>query len=308
MLASDFAGPIEEAFEVGETAQYVLDGKYERVALQFPDELVPHATAVHAALGRLLPSSVSLYVLADCTFDGSQLDYVAAQHVDAQLLVHYGGAQLDVSGPIASRLVFPHRRADARALADALADALEPAGGEAARLALLDTAEHLLVIYQLGYAHAMPALDAAMRARAPGRVTVATVARDFGSASAECAAEEAADGAAAGSGEVLVIEGFRAQLPAGLALSGCALVYVGEEDAPLDAIVLAHCAARTVAPRATPAAGDGAAGDGPSAGAAEGATTTLPELPVLLLDPAAAPPSVRRLLLSSARRLSGRGT
>ena len=108
-------------------------------------------------------------MLADCTFDGSQLDYVAAQHVDAQLLVHYGGAQLDVSGPIASRLVFPHRRADVLALADALVSALEPDGGEAARRELLDAAAHLLVLYQLGYAHAMPTLDAEMRARAPGR-------------------------------------------------------------------------------------------------------------------------------------------
>lgn len=282
---------VEAAFEVAETAACVLAGGHTRVALQFPDELVPHATAVHAALSARLPPSVCCYILADCTFDGSQLDYVAAQHVDAQLLVHYGGAQLDVSGPIPARLVFPRRPLDVAALAAAVVAALDaPAGSEADALG---GASHVAVLYQLCYAHAMLALDAALRARAPGRASVARVLRDFGAAD-EPAAEEGAPAAAPAADEAppLVLEGFQLRLPAGVPLRACCVLYVGSEDGPLDAIALAHCAGRA-----------GGVGVAP-----------LPELPIALFtpaaqalpDPAAEAPRLRRLLLPTAKRLMRR--
>ncbi|KAJ1627425.1 putative diphthamide synthesis protein-domain-containing protein [Pavlovales sp. CCMP2436] len=280
--------PVDDAFEIAETAACVLAGGYARVALQFPDELVSHATAVHAALTAALPAAVTLYVLADCTFDGSQLDFVAAQHVDAQLLVHYGGAQLEVSGPIPARLVFPRRHVNVPQLAAALAAALE-----LQHAAELDGALHLAVLYELGYAHAMSALAAALATLVPGRVSIATVPRYYDAIGANPAAAPAGGGEAAVGGEELLIEGFRLRLPPTVTMRKCALVYVGEEDAPLDAIVLTSCAART------------------------GSATVpeLPELPVLLYtpappppaaEPAAAPPALRRLVLQSARRLMRR--
>lgn len=286
----DFAD-VGTAFEVAETAACVLAGGYTRVALQFPDELVVHAAAVHAALSARLPASVTCYILADCTFDGSQLDYVAAQHVDAQLLVHYGGAQLEVSGPIPARLVFPRRHLDVQALAAAIVAALDaPANGSDD---VLGGARHVAVLYQLCYAHAMSALDADLRKRAPGRAFVATVPRDFGAAEHRHEALHAdrqpgsePEAGGAGDSSLLVVEGFHLRLPTATPLAACCVLYVGGEDGPLDAIALTHCAAKA-----------GAAG-----------APQLPELPICLFEPRAnepAPP-LRRLLLPTAKRLMRR--
>ena len=132
-------------FDITATAEHICRG-FRRVALQFPDELLPHAEAVFEALQSAVAEHWSsgepvpeLFVLADTSFDGFQVDFVSAQHLGADMLVHYGPADLQAHGPMEVRFVFCRRPIDASALAAAYAASFEPT-------------RRVLVVFSLAYA------------------------------------------------------------------------------------------------------------------------------------------------------------
>ncbi|KAJ1537776.1 Diphthamide biosynthesis protein 2, partial [Nowakowskiella sp. JEL0078] len=67
---------------------------YEKVALQFPDEYLFDAPFVVSKLQKLCPEGTSFYILADTTYGSCCIDEVAAEHVSADFIVHYGRACL----------------------------------------------------------------------------------------------------------------------------------------------------------------------------------------------------------------------
>ncbi len=159
--------------DIEPTARHIARG-YTRVALQFPDELLTHAPAVLWALERALgeitpdatdasaraptdaPASSSsaptaeLFVLADTSFDGYQVDYVAAQHLCADLIVHYGPVDLESEGPIDVRFVFGARPISVPHLARAYAATFTPDA-------------RVLVVFAHAWAHAATDLAAALK-------------------------------------------------------------------------------------------------------------------------------------------------
>lgn len=60
--------PLAEAYEIEQTLDEIAKGGYNRVALQFPDELLHDAVPVYRALRNKLPLEKELYVLADTTY------------------------------------------------------------------------------------------------------------------------------------------------------------------------------------------------------------------------------------------------
>jgi len=66
----------------------------KRVALQFPDELLPSAWDVQTALKGRVGDDVELFVLADTSYGDCCVDEVAAEHVSCDLVVHFGHACL----------------------------------------------------------------------------------------------------------------------------------------------------------------------------------------------------------------------
>ena len=150
-------------FDIAATAEHICRG-FRRVALQFPDELLPHAEAVFEALQSAVAEHWSsaepapeLFVLADTSFDGFQVDFVAAQHLGADMLVHYGPADLQAHGPMEVRFVFCRRPIDASALAAAYAASFEPT-------------RRVLVVFSLAYAHASSALRRALASSHPAAI------------------------------------------------------------------------------------------------------------------------------------------
>lgn len=59
---------LEDAYEVDMTVKEILTGGYERIALQFPDELLHDAVPIFRAIRDRLPVEKELYVLADTTY------------------------------------------------------------------------------------------------------------------------------------------------------------------------------------------------------------------------------------------------
>ncbi|KDE07589.1 hypothetical protein MVLG_02055 [Microbotryum lychnidis-dioicae p1A1 Lamole] len=88
-FASEFESP-SDAYEVENTVHQIVDGGYQRIALQFPDELLHDSVQIYHLLRARLDAHIELYVLADTTYGSCCVDEVAAQHVDADLIVHYG--------------------------------------------------------------------------------------------------------------------------------------------------------------------------------------------------------------------------
>lgn len=101
-----------DIYDVKETTAWILEHQHRIVGLQFPDELLPHSIPVLQALRRALASEVvgasgksraaaevELYIMADTTYGSCCVDEVAAQHVSADAVVHYGNACLSSCAP-----------------------------------------------------------------------------------------------------------------------------------------------------------------------------------------------------------------
>jgi diphthamide biosynthesis protein 2 len=98
---------VERIYEISRTAREIHSGGYKRIALQFPDGLLSHSSRVYECLAKELQASkessenesdgrtvASLYVLADTSYSPCCVDLIAASHVEADCIVHYGQACL----------------------------------------------------------------------------------------------------------------------------------------------------------------------------------------------------------------------
>lgn len=251
------AASLHEVFEVEATADHLRALGCTRVALQFPDDLVPQAQAVHMALVEELGSqAMSMVVLADSTFDGSQVDFAAAERAGVDLIVHYGGGQLDVSGPIAVYLVFPRKPIDVAAVAAAIAAVAQDEHGQdeegsAGRV--------VAVLYEVGYAHAMDDVRRCLDEGGVAAVVVGRLRRTFPAVQEvlDGAPGVAADPAPAPGARVegFLVEGLEER--GGAVEEGAVLVWVGDEEATLDRILLTRpfAAAFCLPPQPGPGAG-----------------------------------------------------
>ncbi|GAC94944.1 predicted diphthamide biosynthesis protein [Pseudozyma hubeiensis SY62] len=146
--ASSSGRPIYYIYDVVSTAAKIRTGRFKRVALQFPDEALIDSVPVYWALKSevrkiyshdaagsdaasaststsALGSSTGLpefYILADTSYGGCCVDEVAAKHVDADLVVHYGHACLSATARMPVIYVFTKQPlADVAAAASGLA-------------------------------------------------------------------------------------------------------------------------------------------------------------------------------------------
>ncbi|KAG8906945.1 Diphthamide biosynthesis protein 2 [Tulasnella sp. 403] len=87
-------GRVEEAYEIDWTVAQLHVGNYQRIALQFPDELLHVSVPIYRAIKAKVGAKQEVYILADTTYGSCCVDEVAAQHVDADVIVHYGHACL----------------------------------------------------------------------------------------------------------------------------------------------------------------------------------------------------------------------
>lgn len=117
-------------FDIEATARFIVEQRCRRIGLQFPDELLPHATNVVRELreevaacqqtnettattdasaaatetAAAVPAAASaapalqLYILADTSYGSCCVDEVAAQHANCDLIVHFGFSCLSRSG------------------------------------------------------------------------------------------------------------------------------------------------------------------------------------------------------------------
>ncbi|KAL0901962.1 hypothetical protein ABMA27_007105 [Loxostege sticticalis] len=75
-------------FDVVETSKWISRNNFLKVCLQFPDELLSVSAQVYEEIKKRV--DVDLYILGDTSYASCCVDTVAAMHVQANAVVHYG--------------------------------------------------------------------------------------------------------------------------------------------------------------------------------------------------------------------------
>ncbi|CAI2338081.1 unnamed protein product [Caenorhabditis sp. 36 PRJEB53466] len=89
---------IHAFFEINATVEWIKNGNHRRIALQFPDALLPFSEKVTALIEGKIRAETSpeevkkTFVLADTSYRSCCVDEVAAAHADCTALVHFGEA------------------------------------------------------------------------------------------------------------------------------------------------------------------------------------------------------------------------
>ncbi|KAL8729466.1 MAG: hypothetical protein Q9166_004714 [cf. Caloplaca sp. 2 TL-2023] len=134
------AEQIHIRYEIDRTVAEIRRGRWKRIALQFPDNMLPDAPAVFETLNQRLAESQKpiendsktsenaimdttekvdsttpnyipekLYILADTSYGACCVDEIAAEHVNADVVVHYGRACLSPTARLPVIHVFTHQ-------------------------------------------------------------------------------------------------------------------------------------------------------------------------------------------------------
>uniref|UniRef100_A0A8C0GFR8 2-(3-amino-3-carboxypropyl)histidine synthase subunit 2 n=1 Tax=Chelonoidis abingdonii TaxID=106734 RepID=A0A8C0GFR8_CHEAB len=136
---------LNEFYELERAAAFVIASKFQRVALQFPDELLVDSAAVAAKMEEATGSK--MYILGDTSYGSCCVDEVAAEHVGAEAVVHYGPACLSPCRKLPVLHVFGWQPLDTERCAVAFRE-LYP-----------DPQSHVVVLSDVVYAHALGELE-----------------------------------------------------------------------------------------------------------------------------------------------------
>ena len=140
-------------YEIERTIAEIRRGKWTRVALQFPDQMLPDAPGVFEALSRRLkcghpshlpsetasdlekantvdrlsvpndqPPETRLYILADTSYGACCVDEIAAEHVNAEVVVHYGRACLSPTARLPVIYIFSTQNLEVEKVTQAFED------------------------------------------------------------------------------------------------------------------------------------------------------------------------------------------
>ncbi|KAI0350265.1 diphthamide biosynthesis protein [Trametes cingulata] len=151
---------LEETFDIARTAEEIEKGDYKRIALQFPDELLPHSVPIFRALKSRIAESRELYVLADTSYGSCCVDEVAAQHVDADALVHYGHACMSQTSRLPVIYVLGKKPIDPVHCADSFVHTLRAASDSSQK-------STVLLRYDVAYAHRADDIISELKSRLP---------------------------------------------------------------------------------------------------------------------------------------------
>ncbi|OLN96974.1 Diphthamide biosynthesis protein 2 [Colletotrichum chlorophyti] len=102
-------------YDIERTAREVKEAGWTRVALQFPDSMLRDGSRVAEALTEALGGGSGghrVYILADTSYSACCVDEIAAEHADAQVVVHYGRSCLSPTSRLPVIYVFTHHALD----------------------------------------------------------------------------------------------------------------------------------------------------------------------------------------------------
>nr|XP_060629332.1 2-(3-amino-3-carboxypropyl)histidine synthase subunit 2 [Anolis sagrei ordinatus] len=132
---------LEDFYELEKATSFVVDNGFTKVALQFPDDLLSDSGDV--AIKMEAASGAKMYILGDTSYGSCCVDEVAAEHVDAEAVVHYGPACLSPCCKLPVLHIFGRVPLDVTHCAEAFQE-LHP-----------DHQTHVVVLTEVIYSHAL---------------------------------------------------------------------------------------------------------------------------------------------------------
>jgi diphthamide biosynthesis protein 2 len=163
-------------YEIHRTGLEIRQRKLRRVALQFPDEMLPDSARVFQLLARGLrlpkvethqprvplnthgaevgesldaldlddsTEPVKLTILADTSYGACCVDEIAAEHVDAEAVVHYGRACLSPTARLPVVYVFTKRQLDLSKVVECFKETFSDRSSKVLVMADVTYAEHV---------------------------------------------------------------------------------------------------------------------------------------------------------------------
>lgn len=215
---------LESAFEIAWTASVIEERNYSRIALQFPDELLHISVPVYQAIKAKLAPTRQLYVLADTTYGSCCVDEVAAQHVEAEVVVHYGHACLSPTTRLPVLYVFGRKPVDSTDCARTLLSSRGVPSAES---------PDVFLVTQVAYAHQADVIAAELKNQLPS-INVITHAIPR-LAAPHPASSDSTSGSPAES-----YSPFMKQIP-----ENAVIFYVGSESLALNNLLLTHSTNQT---------------------------------------------------------------
>ncbi|XP_016135503.1 2-(3-amino-3-carboxypropyl)histidine synthase subunit 2 isoform X2 [Sinocyclocheilus grahami] len=216
--------------QIAETCQFITSNQFKKVALQFPDDLLPDAVRVSAEIEK--ETKAKTFILGDTSYGSCCVDEVAAEHVRADCIVHYGPSCLSPCRRLPLLYVFGKRPIDVQQCAAAFRE-LYP-----------DCQSHVILLYDVTYSHAIGDLRTLLCDIYPN-VVVSLLKTDH-SCGAELIQDSCVDTDHIDSQDDRVILKFGRQfsVKAGQSVDNYSMFYIGQEGLTLTNFMMTwnHCA------------------------------------------------------------------
>ncbi|CAK7222089.1 Diphthamide biosynthesis protein 2 [Sporothrix eucalyptigena] len=156
---------LRTVYEVARTAQEIREGQRKCVALQFPDLMLGDSPRVVQLIRAELATTATangstadekVYILADTSYSACCVDEVAAEHADADVVVHYGRSCLSPTSRLPVIYVFTQHELDVDGVVQSFAKELgSPQADEAA-----ENTQKLVIMADVTYqAHVAPVAE-----------------------------------------------------------------------------------------------------------------------------------------------------
>ncbi|XP_044298598.1 2-(3-amino-3-carboxypropyl)histidine synthase subunit 2 [Varanus komodoensis] len=147
---------LEEFYELERAIAFVCDNGFTKVALQFPDKLLPDSVDIATRLE--VATGAKMYILGDTSYGSCCVDEVAAEHVSADAVIHYGPACLSPCYKLPVLHVFGREKLDVKRCAEVFQE-LYP-----------NHQAHVVVLSEVAYSHAIDDLASQLYPRYPNVV------------------------------------------------------------------------------------------------------------------------------------------
>ncbi|XP_041924737.1 2-(3-amino-3-carboxypropyl)histidine synthase subunit 2 [Alosa sapidissima] len=221
------AGSWEELYQIKETCHFINDNQFKKVALQFPDDLLVDSIPISAEIEN--NSEAKTYILGDTSYGSCCVDEVAAEHIGADCIVHYGRTCLSPSKRLPLMYVFGRQPIDPQQCALSFKE-LYP-----------DSQSHVVILYDVIYSHAIDALVKLLKETYPN-IVASTLVMDHCQSHEQAQgspSESDCNGPAPGTDSKVVQKfGRRFCLEEGVRVEDYCMFYVGQEGATLTNFIM----------------------------------------------------------------------
>ncbi|KAJ8967034.1 hypothetical protein NQ314_003151 [Rhamnusium bicolor] len=79
---------LDDVYEINKCVEWIKSNNFQKVCLQFPDKLLPDSTEVILKLQSIL--NQTLYIIGDSAFESCCIDFISAEHINADAIIHFG--------------------------------------------------------------------------------------------------------------------------------------------------------------------------------------------------------------------------